>query len=378
VLAFCRSRTRNASDAEDATQTTFMYALTALQRGVVPEFELAWLLRIADNVCHSMRRRAYRRYERDELPLELGDSNRDPALVADRLSTLADALETLPETQRRAILLREWRGLSYEEIAERLETSHAAVETLLFRARRSLAKHAASVGTGLLPYLSGLVRWLLGSCAGKAAAVTAATITLGAGLPSDVPRVQSQERTRTDVPVGGPRVGERADGTIRPGAPAVAGRETVRRSERAAATGSVSPAARSSVAPAAVTPTPSAGVTTAAQPGDVAAAEEQVLAPAAPSPQAKPAPPLAEVTEPVTRAVEPLAPGVVETLEPVLPPIVTDVTEDVTDVVDETVPGVVEDLTGDVSELTEDVTGVVAPVLEGPLVPELPLKPKLP
>jgi RNA polymerase sigma factor (sigma-70 family) len=42
--------------------------------------------------------------------------------------------------QRQALLLREWRGFSYREIAEELGLSQAAVETLLFRARRSLAE----------------------------------------------------------------------------------------------------------------------------------------------------------------------------------------------------------------------------------------------
>jgi RNA polymerase sigma factor (sigma-70 family) len=188
VLAFCLSRTRNRSDAEDATQTTFMYALSGLRRGVVPEFESSWLLRIAENVCHSQRRRAHRRYERAELPLDVAsDRAGDPALVSERLETLSSALEELPETQRRAIILREWRGLSYHDIAAELQTSHAAVETLLFRARRSLAKRVASLGTlglQLLPSGARVVRWLLGTGAGKAA-VVAATATIGAGLAVD-------------------------------------------------------------------------------------------------------------------------------------------------------------------------------------------------
>src|SRR5207302_184176 len=53
---------------------------------------------------------------------------------------LTSALRVLPEQQRRALLLREWQGLSYREIADELRLSQAAVETLLFRARRSLAE----------------------------------------------------------------------------------------------------------------------------------------------------------------------------------------------------------------------------------------------
>src|SRR5207245_3751445 len=58
----------------------------------------------------------------------------------DELIRLTDALHGMPEQQRRALLLREWQGLSYKEIAEELDLTQAAVETLLFRARRSLAQ----------------------------------------------------------------------------------------------------------------------------------------------------------------------------------------------------------------------------------------------
>jgi len=46
--------------------------------------------------------------------------------------------------QRRAILLREWQGLSYAEIADELQLSVGAVEALLFRARRGLTSCSAS------------------------------------------------------------------------------------------------------------------------------------------------------------------------------------------------------------------------------------------
>ena len=67
----------------------------------------------------------------DVLPAHEADS--------DELIGLPEALDGMPEQQRRALLLREWQGLSYKEIAEELDLSQAAVETLLFRARRSLA-----------------------------------------------------------------------------------------------------------------------------------------------------------------------------------------------------------------------------------------------
>jgi hypothetical protein len=59
-------------------------------------------------------------------------------------------LEELPVNQRRAILLREWQGLSYREVADELGVSQAAVETLIFRARRSLAAGLQEAPAGSL------------------------------------------------------------------------------------------------------------------------------------------------------------------------------------------------------------------------------------
>src|SRR5881396_4276747 len=56
VFTFCYSRLRNREEAQDAVQTTFIYVLRSLQRGVEPEFELAWLLKIAFNVCREAER----------------------------------------------------------------------------------------------------------------------------------------------------------------------------------------------------------------------------------------------------------------------------------------------------------------------------------
>jgi RNA polymerase sigma-70 factor (ECF subfamily) len=142
VLGFCVNRLGSRDEAEDAVQSTFLNAHRALQRGVVPESELAWLFKIAHNVCLT-RRRSWRRRNRVETPSDL-DAVQD-ALPApqgessDELIRLTDALEHMPDNQRRAILLREWQGLSYAEIADDLEVSQSAVETLIFRARRALA-----------------------------------------------------------------------------------------------------------------------------------------------------------------------------------------------------------------------------------------------
>jgi len=61
IFGFCLSQLGSREDAEDAVQTTFINAQRGLRRGVVPEFELAWLFTIARNVCHNVRDSASRR-----------------------------------------------------------------------------------------------------------------------------------------------------------------------------------------------------------------------------------------------------------------------------------------------------------------------------
>jgi RNA polymerase sigma factor (sigma-70 family) len=144
VLTFCLSRLQDREEAQDAAQTTFVYVLRALERGVVPRNELAWLLKIAENVCHSSRRSLGRRMavtsSADVTELEAAAESLS-AETNEQLRDLREALELLPENQRRAVLLREWQGLSYAEIADELSLSVPAVEALLFRARRSLAAY---------------------------------------------------------------------------------------------------------------------------------------------------------------------------------------------------------------------------------------------
>jgi RNA polymerase sigma factor (sigma-70 family) len=148
---FCLRELGNREEAEDAVQTTFLNAFRAFRRGVRPDLEAAWLYAIAANVCRSRRRSFFRRRRvvvDDDLHA-LEDVIAAPqALETEVLIGLGDALAAMPENQRNAILLREWQGLSYAEIAAEMNLSNAAVETLIFRARRSLAKGLEAEPTG--------------------------------------------------------------------------------------------------------------------------------------------------------------------------------------------------------------------------------------
>jgi len=152
VFTFCYTRLRNREEAQDAAQTTFIYVMRSLQRGVEPEFELAWLLKIAFNVCRGVRRSTGRNSAAIQ-DVEDIDAIAAPQAAgyegSERVAALREALASLPESQRRGILLREWQGLSYAEIADELGLSIGAVETLLFRARRNLASRLEHVRTGV-------------------------------------------------------------------------------------------------------------------------------------------------------------------------------------------------------------------------------------
>jgi RNA polymerase sigma factor (sigma-70 family) len=142
IYAYCLRRLSSPEEAEDALQATYLNACRSLNRGFVPNEGQAWLLRVAHNVCVSRLRSKSRRrlFERPQDFQEVQDQLAAPEISDDELFSLEDALAGMPEQQRRAILLREWQGLSYREVAAELGLTQSAVETLLFRARRSLAQ----------------------------------------------------------------------------------------------------------------------------------------------------------------------------------------------------------------------------------------------
>jgi RNA polymerase sigma factor (sigma-70 family) len=144
VYHYALALLQNPADAEDVTQTTFMNAYRAYRRGEEILKPHNWLIKIAHNVARSRYARTKRRVK--EVPLE--EHVEQLALPeADRpnIEGVLRALGRLPFNQRAALVMRELEGRSYAEIADTLSVSVAAVETLIFRARRSLRVRAASL-----------------------------------------------------------------------------------------------------------------------------------------------------------------------------------------------------------------------------------------
>jgi RNA polymerase sigma factor (sigma-70 family) len=162
VYHYALALLRNPSDAEDVTQTTFMNAYRAYKRGDEIHKPHNWLIKIAHNVARTRYAQAGRRVK--EVPLE--DHVEQLAVPQDErpdVEAVLRALGRLPFNQRAALVMRELEGRSYSEIADTLEVSVPAVETLIFRARRSLRLRASALRSLAAVPLPGSLSQLFGS-----------------------------------------------------------------------------------------------------------------------------------------------------------------------------------------------------------------------
>src|SRR4051812_46679825 len=139
ILRYCRSVLRSTQEAEDVKQEVFVLAISALRRGAEPDAFRPWLYRVAHNACMS--------HLRVRRPVLVADNGVlvGPAGAAapvdthrEELRQLLDDIGTLPEVQRRALLLREMDGFSYEQVGEVLGLPLSTVRASIFRARRTL------------------------------------------------------------------------------------------------------------------------------------------------------------------------------------------------------------------------------------------------
>ncbi len=148
VYNLCYRMLGDSVEAEDAAQETFLRAYTKIKSYNPGRKFSSWLLSIASHYCiDRLRQRRHQIISWDDLPPwrwipATGPQPEDVALNHEAHKSVHDMLDALPADYRAATILRYWYEMSYEEIAQTLNTSVSAIKSRLFRARQMLAKAA--------------------------------------------------------------------------------------------------------------------------------------------------------------------------------------------------------------------------------------------
>lgn len=145
VLALARRMLRDPAEAEDIAQEAMLRLWKIAPDWRAGEARVStWLYRVTANLCTDRLRKAART-DTGEMPEVADDRPGAEANLqqAARARALRQAMDRLPERQRLALTMRHFLELGNPDIAAALETSVEAVESLLARARRSLAADLA-------------------------------------------------------------------------------------------------------------------------------------------------------------------------------------------------------------------------------------------
>lgn len=142
MVHFCRRLLGDQARAEEAAQDVFIKVYDAAARYQVKSRFSTYLYRVATNHCLNLNARVERRLVKDgDEDLERAKS---PTTPCDDLSqrqlraALAEALATLPDKQRAALLLVHYEGFSYREAASAVAVSESALKSLVHRARERM------------------------------------------------------------------------------------------------------------------------------------------------------------------------------------------------------------------------------------------------
>ena len=144
----------NRGEAEEAAQEAFIRAFTKLDSYDPRRKFSTWMLSITSNYCIDLLRKRRALLLSLDQPLpphpalmsDRADGPEAQAVDSEREEMVQSLLETLPEDYRQAVVLFYWYDLSYQEIAEVMDTTVSAIKSRLFRARRQLAEAGVEQG----------------------------------------------------------------------------------------------------------------------------------------------------------------------------------------------------------------------------------------
>jgi len=148
IFSLIYQMTHNIEVVEDIGQDVFIAAFKAIKDFKAKSSFFTWLYRIAINHCknyltaYSRSQDIEQRYQREQNPEEFSENrNRNPQrmlLAKEFVEQMEKAIMSLPEEQRLVLMLCEFEGLSYQEIADVLECPIGTVRSRLSRARTAL------------------------------------------------------------------------------------------------------------------------------------------------------------------------------------------------------------------------------------------------
>ncbi len=142
IFAYLWRWLRDAQDAEDCLQETFLRAFRSYSRVKAGTNYRAWLYKIATNTTHSQWKKR-KRTEAHTIDLD-PDLQADGPALADRvesaelLQAVARAVEALPDQQQAALIMRKYQELSYAEIAAALDCNEGAARANVYQAVKKI------------------------------------------------------------------------------------------------------------------------------------------------------------------------------------------------------------------------------------------------
>lgn len=175
VRHVCSRYLPNAADADEAFQETMIRVFQGLYRFNGQYALQPWIARIATNISLDIIRGRARRPTVDERSLEehdREDQGERPDEAVERLvqrDLILNVLADMPDTHRRALVLREVEGLSHKEIGEHLEITPSQAKALIHRAKGTFRRrwlHAISERGGVMAFALAPAMWAMRAIGG--------------------------------------------------------------------------------------------------------------------------------------------------------------------------------------------------------------------